>query len=129
MAIFYSAATSGFHDSTLQAPPAGAVEISAERYRALMEAQSSGSRIVAGPDGAPVAVDPETLITPEQALARLRRHRNKLLAASDHVMLPDSPVSDATRAEWGLYRQQLRDLPEVSAAAPASATWPTPPSA
>ena len=126
MAIFYSATTGGFHDSTLQAPPAGAIEISAAHYRALMDAQSSGFRIVAGQDGAPVAVDPDSVITPEQALARLRRQRDKLLTASDHVMLPDFPATAEQRAEWALYRQQLRDLPEA-AADPAAAKWPTPP--
>jgi hypothetical protein len=29
--------------------------------------------------------------------------------------MPDSPLSEAKRAEWAAYRQALRDLPETQA--------------
>ncbi len=41
----------------------------------------------------------------------IREKRNKLLAESDWVMLPDAPLSEEQRLEWMRYRQALRDLP------------------
>lgn len=37
--------------------------------------------------------------------------RDIRLAASDWTQLPDSPLSDAKKAEWAVYRQALRDIP------------------
>jgi hypothetical protein len=36
--------------------------------------------------------------------------RDDLLAKSDHLMLPDYPISEEDRAKWVEYRQKLRDL-------------------
>lgn len=55
----------------------------------------------------------------------LRDRRNQMLSASDWTQSPDSPLTDAKKAEWATYRQQLRDLP--STADPANPTWPTKP--
>ena len=40
-----------------------------------------------------------------------RSERNLLLKMSDWTQLPDSPLSDAKKAEWATYRQALRDMP------------------
>jgi hypothetical protein len=53
--------------------------------------------------------------------------RDALLASSDWTQAVDSPLSDAKKAEWATYRQQLRDLP-ANTTDPANPTWPTPPS-
>jgi hypothetical protein len=53
--------------------------------------------------------------------------RDALLASSDWTQAADSPLSDAKKAEWATYRQQLRDLP-ANTSDPANPTWPTPPS-
>jgi len=45
------------------------------------------------------------------AKSDLRNLRNSLLAQTDWRVMPDSPVSDAKKAEWISYRQALRDLP------------------
>lgn len=45
----------------------------------------------------------------------IRELRNKKLKASDKYTISDYPVSDIKRAEWLLYRQQLRELPETLA--------------
>ena len=42
------------------------------------------------------------------ALIGLRSKRNQLLAETDWVVLPDSPVADKTA--WETYRTQLRDI-------------------
>lgn len=57
----------------------------------------------------------------------LRRDRQMLLASSDWTQAVDSPLTDAKKAEWATYRQQLRDLP-ANTTDPANPTWPTPPS-
>ena len=38
--------------------------------------------------------------------------RNRRLAASDWTQMPDSPLSASKKAEWALYRQALRDIPQ-----------------
>ena len=40
--------------------------------------------------------------------ARMRHHRDRLLAQSDWTQLPDAPVD---RQAWADYRQVLRDFP------------------
>tara|TARA_R100001460_G_scaffold418_1_gene2037 strand:+ start:670 stop:894 length:225 start_codon:yes stop_codon:yes gene_type:complete len=42
----------------------------------------------------------------------LRNKRNQLLAESDWVVMPDSPISESKQSEWKTYRQALRDLPK-----------------
>jgi hypothetical protein len=42
------------------------------------------------------------------ALFNLRTKRNNLLAQTDWVVLPDSPIADKTA--WETYRTQLRDI-------------------
>ena len=41
-------------------------------------------------------------------MGTLREKRNNLLAQTDWVVLPDSPVADKTA--WETYRTQLRDI-------------------
>jgi len=56
---------------------------------------------------------------------RFRTERNALLASSDWTQSPDSPLDDEAKAEWAVYREELRDLPE--SADPADPTWPEAP--
>ena len=58
----------------------------------------------------------------ERSWDRLRRDRDALLASSDWTQFPDSPLDDEAKAEWAVYREELRDLPE--SADPANPTWP-----
>jgi len=88
--------------------PAGATEISRERFEELMAAQRSGHTIVMNASGKPVSTPRER--SPQELQAARRRQRDQLLAASDWTQLPDSPLSSSERAAWAEYRQQLRDL-------------------
>jgi len=63
----------------------------------------------------------------QKNMQRLRRRRQVDLSSSDWTQAADSPLSDAKKAEWATYRQQLRDLP-ANTSDPANPTWPTPPS-
>ncbi|MCL9999226.1 MAG: phage tail assembly chaperone [Erythrobacter sp.] len=98
--------------------PAGATEISRERFEELMAAQQGGAQIVLS-RGKPIAIPRE--LSPEEHRAARRRRRDQLLAASDWTQLPDSPLSSSERAAWGEYRQQLRDLDMDGEG------WPVPP--
>ena len=49
---------------------------------------------------------------PDVALwIEVRNKRDALLAASDHVLMPDYPMED--RSAWESYRQELRDIPQA----------------
>jgi len=50
----------------------------------------------------------DSLINPEGALIN---YRNDLLLASDWTQGVDAPLSDAEKAAYATYRQELRDLP------------------
>jgi hypothetical protein len=58
-------------------------------------------------------------------VSELKSNRNKLLEASDYIMLPDiwETLTPEKRIEWAEYRQSLRDLPEKYDH-PVWAKWP-----
>ena len=56
---------------------------------------------------------------------KLRVTRDDLLSASDWTQSPDSPLTDAKKAEWRTYRQALRDITDTSD--PTNVTWPSQP--
>lgn len=74
------------------------------------EAQSNRCKIIDG-------VHTLNPFTSEELLAKdykiLRSQRNYLLKESDWTQMPDSPLADAKKQEWSIYRQQLRDLPST----------------
>jgi len=67
----------------------------------------------------------DTLAT-EGVVFELRSQRSALLRASDFSQMPDAPFTGDERAEWGVYRQALRDLPQQSGF-PNTHTWPNKP--
>jgi hypothetical protein len=78
----------------------------------------------------------ESVINKEHALLlaayplqELRQKRNVLLASSDWTGLSDSALTNEEAAEWKLYRQKLRDLPDGlnTEAKVKAAKWPTKP--
>lgn len=62
----------------------------------------------------------------------VRQRRNELLENSDWTQVPDSPLTDAKKAEWATYRQQLRDMmssyTDSESNTVENTTFPTPPS-
>lgn len=60
-------------------------------------------------------------------LELIRAERNGLLSGTDWTQVPDSPLTDAKKEEWKVYRQSLRDLPS-SNPTKATVNWPTKPS-
>ena len=45
-------------------------------------------------------------------LQEVKMRRDRALIESDWTQLPTSPLSDAKKTEWEVYRQALRDLPD-----------------
>ena len=60
----------------------------------------------------------------------LRGRRTTLLLESDWTVMPDSPLTDAKKAEWSTYRQALRDITKTEPVdmALSNITFPTKPS-
>lgn len=50
--------------------------------------------------------------TLEELAASVRAERNKLLALTDHLVMPDYPLDTDKLEEIKVYRQALRDLPQ-----------------
>jgi len=65
---------------------------------------------------------------PEPTLQQqVREKRNAYLKSSDWTQVPDGPFTDAQRAEWATYRQQLRDMPIDTYVTASDVVWPTRP--
>lgn len=47
----------------------------------------------------------------EARFARLREERERRIAATDYLLMPDYPLSEESRTAVQAYRQSLRDLP------------------
>lgn len=58
-----------------------------------------------------IVVDGEAVARTDNILEILRLKRDVLLTESDWTQVNDSPLTDAKKAEWATYRQELRDLP------------------
>jgi hypothetical protein len=60
----------------------------------------------------PVPVLKDITVTANYA-ALIRKYRNKKLSVSDWTQGSDSPLSDAEKTEWAMYRQSLRDITDI----------------
>lgn len=61
----------------------------------------------------------------EQQWSGIRADRNARLAACDWTQLPDAPLTNTETANWGSYRQALRDITTQSD--PFNINWPVSP--
>ena len=68
--------------------------------------------------------------TPEEvkaeASAQVRAQRDALLAETDHLVMPDYPLTDEQREAVKAYRQELRDVPQQDGF-PLEVVWPKKP--
>lgn len=75
---------------------------------------------------------PPTTYTSGDNELQVRLQRNQLLQLSDWTQLPNAPLTDAKKAEWETYRQQLRDIMDSYTDSESNTvetvSWPTPPS-
>jgi len=89
-------------------------------YRAVIVSKNTDGTIQLSPD-----TDKMTqLYTSEYNF--IREKRNDLLYKTDWTQIPGGPLSDDKKAEWALYRQQLRDM-TIEGTCPLNFVWPTPP--
>ena len=65
----------------------------------------------------------------DRAIINLRYNRNHLLAETDWIGLSDTALTNEKSAEWKLYRQKLRNLPDGldTVEIVNAVTWPTKP--
>ena len=63
----------------------------------------------------------------EQLWHSFRQERNKRLADCDWSRLDDAPLTNKQRADYSIYRQELRDLPAITTD-PQNPSWPSVPS-
>lgn len=75
-----------------------------------LEANNSRCKVVNGVHTLNPMTEEELL---DVKYTRLRGERDYLLKQSDWTQFNDSPLSSDKKAEWALYRQALRDLPNT----------------
>ena len=77
-------------------------------------------------DMASIAEYVPLVISDETLAAEARSKRDKLLADTDYLLMPDYPIESDRLAKVKIYRQALRDIPEQSGF-PRTITWPEKP--
>ena len=119
--MFYSKSTGGFYSRDIHGEniPLDAVEITAEKYKKLLDSQAHGQSIQSDCEGRPVAVN--HVLTTDELASVARLQRDALLSACDWTQCRDVP--DAVAKAWQPYRKALRDL-TVQAEFPSQITWP-----
>lgn len=120
--IFFAKSTNGFYTSDHPTIPSDAVEITIDVHRELINGQTTGKIIVSDDTGFPVAVDPPEKTSEELAIS-VREQRDKLLAETDYLVMPDYPLTKTASAKIKLYRQKLRDITSQGTF-PENVTWP-----
>lgn len=84
------------------------------------------------PDGALLERPEKPEATEDELFAALRAERDRRIAATDYLVMPDYPLEDDRRALVIAYRQALRDLPAQDGApwdgGGELAPWPEMPS-
>jgi len=53
-------------------------------------------------------------LTEDELWASVRYLRNRKLAESDWTQMPDAPLTEQEKADFTVYRQALRDVPQVA---------------
>lgn len=63
---------------------------------------------------------------PDAQAQSIVKQRNKLLYESDWTQIPNNPLTTKQQADWAIYRQELRDIPQQSGY-PYNVVWPVAP--
>lgn len=125
MALFYSASTGGFYDDNIHDKskiPSDAVTITEDQHQVLLADQSAGKIIVADSKGEPRSKD-RPAPTYDELAASARVKRDMLIAGTDHLVMPDYPISTDLLAKVKVYRQALRDI-TIQVGFPSAIDWP-----
>ena len=108
MALYYSLTSKGFYDTDLgyASYPNDIIEITPEQYRELLDGVNLQGKEIYLNDNTLALRDKTIVIT----WNNVRDKRNYLLTKSDYTQMPDWP---GDKTAWAVYRQQLRDLPQI----------------
>ena len=68
------------------------------------------------PDGAVTARPEKPAPTVTELFSSLRAERDRRIAATDYLVMPDYPLTEEAKATVSTYRQALRDLPQQAGA-------------
>lgn len=118
--IFFSATKHGFYDSDLGEIPVDGVEVSRDRYRALLDGQSAGMILASDQSGHPILID-RPPPSAEVLAATERAWRDRQLAATDPLVSRhrdeieeggSTSITPEQYAELQAYRRLLRDWPQ-----------------
>ena len=122
--IRYSASSNGFYDTDINGGdiPSDAIDITEDEYKSILYGQAAGKVISADSAGKPILTDPPEPTMDQQALA-VRIKRNKLIADTDYLLMPDYPITAEELTLVKTYRQQLRDITKQNGF-PAIIDWP-----
>src|SRR3979490_2051906 len=85
------------------------VEITDDEHAALQAGQSQGKIIGKSSAGYPELQDCPAPTTDETAFM-VRAERDKLIADTDYLLMPDYPIDASKLAAMKVYRQALRDI-------------------
>lgn len=111
----------GFYNEAIHNDiPEGGVDISEEQWKEFINNQGQrrwdGEKVV---EYARVATDDELAAT-------IRAQRDRLLAETDYLLMPDYPIAGEALDALAVYRQALRDITKQETF-PLSVTWPDKP--
>lgn len=70
--------------------------------------------------------DSEKVEADNQQATMVRQERYLRMSQCDYTQMPDYPISAEKKAEWQVYRQQLRDI-SLQAGFPWEVSWPVTP--
>ena len=91
---------SGFLISGINEIPEEAVEITEEEWHALLFAQSEGKKIQTGPEGKPVAVIPEKIVTVDDYDRAMEAHLLAERSARGYTTREPSDYKDSAVPRW-----------------------------
>jgi len=109
MTMYYSLSTKGFYDTKIVEYPTlpnDIIEITKEQHLHFIHNINMESKEIALEDGKLILKTVIKIPTWEE----IRALRNNYLNSSDYTQMPDWP---GDKTAWAVYRQQLRDLPQI----------------
>lgn len=115
---------SGKIDKVIAAPTAEFAAINCTEGQSFVEINHMDCTHIDVVTKQPYKVDPPPLVIDK--IGMVRRERDYRLKVSDWTQMPDVPLSEGQKQQWAVYRQALRDFPEVCD--PDNPVWPVPPS-
>jgi hypothetical protein len=125
MKTFYAKSSGGFYAGDHPSIPNDAVEISSDVHKEMLHGQTLGKVIMADENGFPVLQDPPEKTAEELAIVA-REKRDKLIAETDFMVMPDYPLTKSALTKVKTYRQSLRDITKQPSF-PSEIIWPEKP--